>query len=54
MTYINIKNDGQVETVDEFPTYKEAKLMIKEYRMGDRYNNYYLSQRCTKEWKEAS
>ena len=33
MTYINIKNKGIVETIDEFSTYKEALLMIREYRL---------------------
>ena len=52
MKYINIKGCDGVETVDEFETYKEAREMVKEYRMGDPYNNYYISQRCTKEWKD--
>ena len=51
VTYINIKGVDGVETIDEFKTYKEAKLMIKEYILSDRYNNYYLSQRCTNDWK---
>ena len=49
--FINIKQNGKVETVDKFITYKEAKAMLKEYRISDRYNIYYLSQRCSKEWK---
>lgn len=51
MTYINIKNSGVVETVDEFDTYKEAKKMVIEYRLSDTTNNYYLSQRCTNDWR---
>ncbi len=51
MTYVNIKNNGEVETVDEFETYKEAVKMLKEYRLSDTYNNYYLSQRSTKDWQ---
>lgn len=51
MTYINIKNNNEVETVDEFDTYKEAKEMLKEYQLSDSYNNYYISQRSIKEWK---
>jgi len=50
MNYINIKNKGVVETVDEFTTYKEARAMLKEYRLSDRYNNYYLSSRSTRDW----
>jgi len=51
-TYINIKNNGEVETVDEFETRKEARLMIIEYRVADKYHDYYLSSRSTKEWRE--
>ena len=51
MQYINIKNGGAVESVDEFETYKEAKEMVKEYNLSDSYNHYYISQRCTNDWK---
>lgn len=52
--YINIKEAGQVETLDEFETYKEAREMLKEYRMASSYYaGAYLSQRCTKEWKRG-
>ena len=55
MTYINMKSNAHgVETVDSFETYKEAKLMLKEYRLSDPYNNYYLSNRSTKEYREAT
>ncbi len=50
MYYINIRYNGAVETVDEFETYKEARLMLIEYRMGD--SGYYISKRSTKEWRE--
>ena len=51
MTYINIKNNNEVETVDEFETRKEALKMVREYNTSDSYNNYYVSSRCTKEWR---
>ncbi len=51
MKYINIKTGNEVETVDEFETYKEAKEMLKEYRLSDTYNNYYMSNRSTNDWK---
>lgn len=51
MNYINIKNGGVVETVDEFETHKEAKEMVKEYNLSDVNNHYYISNRCTKEWR---
>lgn len=53
MKYIQ-RRDGQtrqLETVDEFETMKEAKLMLKEYRMiGDAH--YYISSRACKDWRE--
>ena len=50
MWYINIKEDGEVETINEFETTKEARLMLKEYLMGD--SRCYLSKKCTKDWRE--
>ncbi len=52
MTYINIRVGGKVETVDEFDTRKEASAMRKEYQISDMHHRYYLSERCTKEWRE--
>ena len=51
MWYINIKNRGVVETVDEFSSAKEARAMRIEYQLGDSANLYYLSKRCTKDWR---
>lgn len=53
MTYINMKSVYGVETVDEYETYKEARAMIKEYRLSDSSNDYYLSSRSTREWRES-
>ena len=54
MMYINIKEDGKVETLDEFETYKEAIKMLKEYRIASSYYyGAYISRRCTKEWRCA-
>jgi hypothetical protein len=54
--YINIHSRYGVETIDEFPynnknERKYAREMWKEYNIADRHNYYYLSQRCTNEWK---
>ena len=51
--FINIKNNGVVETVDEFSSYREARKMRQEYQLADSYNLYYISQRCTNEWRES-
>ena len=50
--YINIKTAGVVETIDEVETAKEARAMRIEYQMSDSSNLYYLSKRCTKDWRE--
>ena len=50
MYYINMKESGTVETVDEFDNRREALEMLTEYRMAFTAN-VYLSQRCTKEWR---
>lgn len=52
MPYINIKYDNQVETIDEFDTMKETRKMLTEYIIADPSGGYYISTRCTKEWKE--
>jgi hypothetical protein len=50
MKYINRKGDGYTETVDQFDTYKEAREMVKEYRMSDPTAHHYISQRACKGW----
>jgi len=52
MTYINGKYlGGDTETVDQFETYKEAMLMIKEYNLCYLGYDLWLSNRSTKEWR---
>lgn len=41
-----------LETVDGFETYKEAKAMLKEYRFAEPEATYYLSQRPTNAWRD--
>ena len=50
MRYINIKSNYGIETIDEFETRKEARLMLIEYLMI--YSNVWISQRCTRDWSE--
>lgn len=53
MTYYIQRKDGRdLETVDEFSTYKEALEMVKEYRLSDHTAYYYISSRCCKNWKD--
>lgn len=53
MTYYIQRKDGKdIETVDEFETYKEAKAMVIEYRLSDSSADYYISSRCCKHWRD--
>ena len=52
MHYIQRKDARQLETVDEFDTYKEARAMLTEYRMSDPAAYYYISSRPCKAWRE--
>ena len=50
MTYIQLVQNGQRETVDEYDTRREAMDMIKEYRFANPTGRYYLSSRACKGW----
>ena len=52
MKYIQRKDNhtGQLETVDQFDTFKEAREMLAEYRLSDPHAHYYISQRPCKDW----
>ena len=50
MVYIQMKYGKDLETVDQFETYKEARLMLKEYQLSDSYASYYLSSRACRAW----
>jgi hypothetical protein len=52
MKYIQRKDKHGLETIDEFETMKEAREMVKEYRIADPYAFYYVSSQPCKEWKE--
>lgn len=52
MRYIQRKGDGHLETVDEFESSREARAMLKEYRVSDPYAHYYISRRACKAWSE--
>ena len=51
--YIQRKDGRDLETIDEFETRKEARAMVKEYRLSDPSADYYISTRCCKAWKDA-
>jgi hypothetical protein len=53
MTYIQRRGNGYLETVDEFETRKEARTMLREYKMADTAADYYLSSRACREWRES-
>jgi len=52
MRYIQRKDNstGQLETVDQFETPKEAHEMVREYRMSDPSAYYYISPKPCKDW----
>lgn len=52
MIYIQRREGVDLETVDEFNTIKEARAMLREYRMSDPAANYYLSRRACKAWTQ--
>lgn len=52
MKYIQRRGNGYLETVDQFPTLKEARLMLAEYRLADPSAYYYISSRACKGWKK--
>lgn len=51
MKYIQRRGDGYLETVDQFETSKEARAMLKEYRLSDPSAHFYISQRACKGWR---
>ena len=53
--YINCQASLRVETIDEFPTRKEALEALPEHKMAYRYmpGLPYLSSRATKAWRES-
>lgn len=53
MIYIQRKDGKDLETVDQFETRKEAKLMLIEYRLSEYTAYYYLSSRACKAWRES-
>jgi len=50
MRYIQRKEGNELETVDEFETYKEAREMVAEYQLSDPSAQYYTSSRACDEW----
>jgi hypothetical protein len=49
--YIQRRGQGQLETVDQFETRREARAMLAEYRLSDPAGSYYLSSRPCHDWK---
>lgn len=52
MRYINREGDGYRETVDEFDTQKEARAMLREYRILDPTAAFHISQRPCEDWRK--
>ena len=54
MRYIQRKDPEGLETVDQFDTDKEAREMVKEYRMSDKSAAFYISTRPCKGWNNTT
>lgn len=50
MKYIQRRGNGYLETVDQFETTKEARVMLAEYRLADPTAYFYISSRACKGW----
>ena len=50
MYYIQRKDGGHIETVDEFESFREARAMLSEYITSDRSARYYISPRPCVAW----
>ena len=53
MRYIQRRGNGYLETVDEFTTHREAREMLKEYRLSDPSAYFYISQRSCADWRKS-
>jgi hypothetical protein len=54
MRYIQRKDyDGNLETVDEFDSRKEAVNTLWEYRRSDTSAFFYISQKPCRDWQES-
>ena len=53
MIYIQRKGDRQLETVDQATTRKEARRLLKEYRMADPSAHHYTSSRACADWSKT-
>ena len=53
MFYINYKfnNTTGNETLDEAKTINKARRLLSEYNVADPYGDYWISDKCCKNWK---
>ena len=52
--FIQRKDKHHLETIDEFPTRKEASSMVREYALADPDATYYISRHCCKAWRQEA
>lgn len=52
MWYIQRRDGRYLETVDEFTSLREARAMVREYRIADRSAYFYISSRACRAWRE--
>jgi len=51
MYYIQFRDENGLETIDEVKTHKEARFLIKEYRLAYNTGHLYISSRACKAWR---
>ena len=49
--YINTKNNNKTETVDSYDSLENAELWLKKFQQHTLYNKFWISKKCTKEWR---
>ena len=50
--YINVRTEEGLETVAEYENAVDAKRDCREYNKSNDGYVYYVSSRCTKDWKK--
>ena len=53
MYYIQRRGNGQLETVDEAQSPREARRLAREYNISDHEGTYYTSTRPCRAWVDS-
>ena len=50
--FYTTKNNNKTETVDSYDSLENAELWLKKFQQHTLYNKFWISKKCTKEWRE--